>query len=177
VQLRREDAAGSAWNLVGFQTRMKHGEQTRVFRLIPGLEQARFLRLGVMHRNTYVDGPRALGPDLSLRARPGVRLAGQLVGVEGYLESAAMGLLAAWFAAAELAGRALPPPPETTMLGALLRYVTSSEQRPLQPMNANFGLLPPVERRAKRPLRRQLVHERALADLRGWLAATRRSAS
>lgn len=172
VQLRRENAAGDLWNLVGFQTRMTFGEQQRVLRLIPGLENAEFLRYGVIHRNTYIDGPRLLRPDLSLRARPGVRLAGQLIGVEGYLESTAMGLLAAWFTAAEAAGKKLDPPPETTFFGSLLRYVTGAETTPFAPMNANFGLLPPQpEIRGKR-VRKQRYHERGLADLQAWLQAS-----
>lgn len=172
VQLRRENAAGDLWNLVGFQTRMTFGEQRRVLRLIPGMENAEFLRYGVIHRNTYIDGPRLLRPDLSLRARPGIRLAGQLIGVEGYLESTAMGLLAAWFAAAEAAGKMLDPPPETTFFGALLRYVTGTETMPFAPMNANFGLLPPMpEIRGKR-VRKQRYHERGLADLQAWLRAS-----
>ena len=171
VQLRREDAEGRMWNLVGFQSRMRHGDQQRVLRLIPGLRNARFLRLGVIHRNTYVDGPRVLAPDLSLRAAPGVRLAGQLTGVEGYMESAAFGMLAAWFAAAEAAGRALPPPPPATMTGALLRYVTGAEASPLQPMNANFGLLPAPPARMRKTERKAAMHETAVAAMREYLTA------
>jgi methylenetetrahydrofolate--tRNA-(uracil-5-)-methyltransferase len=170
VQLRREDTAGELWNLVGFQTRMTFGAQQRVLRLIPGLARAKFARFGVIHRNTYVDGPRVLSPDLSLARRPGVRLAGQITGVEGYLESVAMGLLAALFTAGEILGRPAPPPPDTTMLGALLRYVTTSGHAPLQPMNANFGLLTAPAERMARQARKQWLHERALADLREWRA-------
>jgi len=173
VQLRREDAAGGAWNIVGFQTRMKHGEQRRVLRLIPGLENAEFLSFGVIHRNTYVDGPRVLAPDLSLRARPGVRLAGQLAGVEGYLESAAIGRLAAFFTLAEIFARPLPPLPPTTMLGALLRYITAAERQPIQPMNANFGLLPLPESGVPKKQRKEFYHRRALRDLDAWLAESR----
>jgi methylenetetrahydrofolate--tRNA-(uracil-5-)-methyltransferase len=173
VQMRREDAAGRMWNLVGFQTRMTHPAQRRVLQLIPGLESAEFLRFGVIHRNTYVDGPRALAGDLALLARPGVRLAGQLTGVEGYLESVAMGQLAARFTDAELAGRALSPPPPETMLGSLLRYVTEAEIAPIQPMNANFGLLPDPEQRLRKKERKLYYHERGLAALTPWLAASR----
>lgn len=173
VQLRREDVAGGTWNIVGFQTRMKHGEQQRVFRLIPGLEKAEFLRFGVIHRNTYVDGPRVLAADLSLRARPGVRLAGQLAGVEGYLESAAIGRLAAFFTLAELRGESAEPPPPTTMLGALVRYITTAERRPIQPMNANFGLLPFPEDKIPKKQRKEFYHQRALRDLSAWLAGGR----
>jgi methylenetetrahydrofolate--tRNA-(uracil-5-)-methyltransferase len=172
VQLRREDAAGRLWNPVGFQTRLRQGDQQRVLRLIPALRRAIFLRYGVMHRNTYVDGPRVLQPDLTLRGAPGVRLAGQLAGVEGYMESAACGMLAAWFAAAEAAGRALPPPPLATMTGALLHHVAVAAPAPLQPMNANFGLLPPLAERLRKPERRAAMHERALAAMRDYLDAS-----
>lgn len=172
VQLRREDAHGEAYNLVGFQTRMKWGDQQRVLRMIPGLANAEFLRLGVMHRNTYVDGPRVLDETLALRARPAVRLAGQMTGVEGYTESAACGLLAALFAVGAARGVAVEPPPETTMLGALYRHVTASPARPFQPMNAHLGLLPAPEgdpRRGKAE-RRAAKIERAARDAAAWVS-------
>ncbi len=170
AQLRREDAAGDLWNIIGFQTRMTWGAQRDVLRLLPGLQNARFQRLGVIHRNTYVDGPRVLDATLAFRSRPGVRLAGQITGVEGYLESTAMGLLAARFTAAELAGRTLPPLPPTTLIGALLAYITSAETQPIQPMNVTFGLLPPIAEIRGRAERKRLMHERSLADWRDWLA-------
>lgn len=172
VQLRREDSQGRMWNLVGCQTRMTFPAQQEVFRLVPGLAEARFLRHGVIHRNTFVDGPRVLTPTLALRGRTGVRLAGQIVGVEGYLESCAMGFLAALFTADEIAGRTMPAPPPTTMLGALLAYVTSAETQPIQPMNANFGLLPFPQQRMPKKDRKLFYHSRALEDLAPWLAAT-----
>lgn len=171
VQLRREDAHGEAYNLVGFQTRMKWGDQQRVLRMIPGLANAEFLRLGVMHRNTYVDGPRVLTPTLALAARPNVRLAGQITGVEGYTESAACGLLAALFAVAEARGVAIEPPPATTLMGALHGHVTASSARPYLPMNANLGILPGVEetsRRMGKAERRAAKVERAARDFEAW---------
>lgn len=170
VQLRREDVAGDAWNLVGFQTCMTFAAQREVLRLLPGLADLRLLRYGVIHRNTYLDGPRVLDATLSLRGRPGVRVAGQITGVEGYLESAAMGLLAARFAADELAGREPSLPPENSMIGALLHYVTAAEKEPIEPMNANFGLLPRPEGKMRRAARKQIMHEAALRELRHWLA-------
>ncbi|MCL4236552.1 MAG: methylenetetrahydrofolate--tRNA-(uracil(54)-C(5))-methyltransferase (FADH(2)-oxidizing) TrmFO, partial [Deltaproteobacteria bacterium] len=171
VQLRREDAHGEAYNLVGFQTRMKWGDQQRVLRMIPGLANAEFLRLGVMHRNTYVDGPRVLTPTLALAARPGVRLAGQITGVEGYSESAACGMLAALFAVAEARGIEIAPPPPTTLMGALHRHVTASPTRPYLPMNANLGILPGVEessRKMGKAERRAAKVERAARDFEEW---------
>ncbi|MBZ0274014.1 methylenetetrahydrofolate--tRNA-(uracil(54)-C(5))-methyltransferase (FADH(2)-oxidizing) TrmFO [bacterium] len=173
VQLRREDADGESWSIVGFQTRMKHGDQKRVLRMIPGLANAQFHRLGVIHRNTYVDGPRVLDETLRLRARPLVRLAGQITGVEGYLESGACGLLAGLFAAAQLRGVTIPAPGPATMLGALLRHVTASDARPFMPMNANFGLLPAIEGRAKKADRKAKKSERALSEGTAWAATVR----
>ncbi|MCB9476141.1 MAG: methylenetetrahydrofolate--tRNA-(uracil(54)-C(5))-methyltransferase (FADH(2)-oxidizing) TrmFO [Deltaproteobacteria bacterium] len=174
VQLRKEDADGEAYNLVGFQTRMKWGDQQRVLRMIPGLADAEFLRLGVIHRNTFVDGPRVLDATLRLNAKPNVRLAGQMTGVEGYTESAACGLMAGLFAAAEAKGIEIAPPPETTMIGALLRHVTASPTHPFQPMNANLGILPAIEipggKRVGKKERRAAKIERALADFRRWVA-------
>ena len=166
VQLRRENAAGSLYNLVGFQTHLKFGEQKRVFSMIPGLENAEFVRYGVMHRNTYIDSPRLLEADLSLKAQPSVFFAGQITGVEGYTESAVCGLVAGYNAAAKLIGK----PPLTfsplTMTGALLRYVTDPLTAPFAPMGANFGLLPPLPEHVRdKQLRCQQLADRALAAL------------
>lgn len=144
VQLRPENRALTAYNLVGFQTKLKYGEQSRIFRLIPALARAEFLRLGSIHRNTYVCGPRALRGDLSLKGHPGVYLAGQVTGVEGYLESAAGGMLAASFVLQRLRGQAHAAPPADTVLGALLRHVTGSNPDRYQPANAHFGLIDPT---------------------------------
>ncbi len=178
VQLRQDNALGTLYNLVGFQTKLRHGEQARVFRTIPGLEQAEFARLGGLHRNTFVNGPKVLDSVLRLKAQPRLRLAGQITGCEGYVESAALGLLAGRFAAAECLGRPLVPPPLTTALGALLGHVTGAGTiETYQPMNVNFGLFPPVPerdetgRRVKGRERKTLYSRRALADLAGWLAA------
>ncbi len=171
VQLRREDAAGERWNLVGFQTKLAYPEQERVFRLIPGLENARFHRLGSLHRNTYVDGPRLLDRYLRLRRYPWIQLAGQITGVEGYLESAAMGLWAGLNLALRLEGRTPDPPPPETAVGALVEHVAASPRRPFEPMNINFGLLPPLERRVrdKRKMR-EAKAARALEALEAWKA-------
>ncbi len=178
VQLRQDNALGTLYNLVGFQTKLRHGEQARVFRTIPGLEQAEFARLGGLHRNTFVNGPKVLDSVLRLRTQPRLRLAGQITGCEGYVESAALGLLAGRFAAAECLGRPLVPPPLTTALGALLGHVTGAGTiETYQPMNVNFGLFPPVPerdetgRRVKGRERKTLYSRRALADLAAWLAA------
>jgi methylenetetrahydrofolate--tRNA-(uracil-5-)-methyltransferase len=171
VQLRAEDGAGASFNLVGFQTRLLRPDQRRVFRMIPGLERARFLRYGSIHRNSYLDAPRLLGPGLTLRAEPRVRVAGQICGVEGYLESVAMGLVAGRLTAAELSGRDAPPPPRTTALGALVNHLLRprGEGERFEPSNITFGLLPPAPGRRRRE-RRQAARRRALADLEGWLA-------
>ncbi len=173
LQLRTENRFRTAFNLVGCQTRLAYPEQKRIFRLIPALAQAEFLRFGSIHRNSYLDAPRCLGPELELRARPQVRLAGLLTGVEGYIESCAMGLLAARFLAARLSGSVAAPPPATTALGSLLAYVTRPRApgERFQPTNINFGLLPPVEARANKADRRRLAVERATRDLGEWLAA------
>jgi methylenetetrahydrofolate--tRNA-(uracil-5-)-methyltransferase len=166
VQLRREDRAGSCFNLVGFQTRLKQGEQKRVFRMIPGLERAEFLRWGSVHRNTFVDSPRLLGTSLQLRANPRLFLAGQITGVEGYVESTAMGLLAGINAYRFAKGMPLVHPPGATAMGALVGYITGTESLPFQPMNINFGLFPPLEARGR--AKRGLLGERALEALRAW---------
>ena len=177
VQLRQDNALGSLYNMVGFQTKLKHGEQVGVFRLIPGLERAEFARLGGLHRNTFLNSPRLLDRQLRLKAEPRLRFAGQITGVEGYVESAAIGLLAGRFAGAERLGRSAQPPPATTALGALLGHITGgADAQSFQPMNVNFGLFPPVEesgRRKDRGDRKRRITSRALADLEGWLGARR----
>ena len=146
VQLRRDNALGTLYNLVGFQTKMKYGAQTDVFKTIPGLENARFARLGGIHRNTFLNSPTLLDNQMRLHSRPHIRFAGQITGVEGYVESSAMGLLAGRMAAAELAGRDLPPPPPETAMGALIHHITGgAEAKTFQPMNVNFGLFPPLD--------------------------------
>ena len=174
VQLRREDVAGTAWNLVGFQTRLTWPEQQRIFReFIPGLASAEFQRLGQVHRNTFVDAPRVLSPDQSLRARPDLFLAGQITGVEGYVESAGSGLLAARAVLDRLAGRPFRPPPATTALGALHRHVTGvahPEGLAFQPSNVVFALFPPLDgRRRGKGERKQAYAERARKDLKEWI--------
>ncbi len=166
VQLRRDNLAGTLYNLVGFQTNLRWGAQEQVFRLIPGLEHAEFVRLGVMHRNTYIDSPRLLRPTLQLRTHPQVFLAGQLTGVEGYLESAASGLLAGINAARYIKGKQPLVLPSTTALGALIQYITEPSHAPLQPMHVNFGLLPPLEQKIKsRRERNRALSARALAAI------------
>lgn len=175
VQLRQDNALGTLYNIVGFQTKLRHAEQVRVFRMIPGLERAEFARLGGLHRNTFVNSPKLLDPTLRLEARPSVRLAGQITGCEGYVESAAIGLLAGRFAAAERHGAAPVLPPATTALGALLGHITGGAcAETFQPMNVNFGLFPPLDGApGARPLRgrarKQALSARALEDLEGWL--------
>ncbi len=169
VQLRQEDRAGQMWNLVGFQTRLKVAEQQRVFRMIPGLERAEFLRYGSIHRNAYVNSPRALTAHLSAKDDPRLLFAGQLTGVEGYTESAATGILAGINLARLLAGEAPVVPPPTTMLGALYRYVHTADPVHFQPMNANFGLVEPLERPVRdKQRKKELLVERALADMDGF---------
>jgi methylenetetrahydrofolate--tRNA-(uracil-5-)-methyltransferase len=185
VQLRQDNALGTLWNMVGFQTKLKHGAQTEIFRTIPGLGRAVFARLGGLHRNTFLNSPKLLDGSLRLRAEPRLRFAGQITGVEGYVESAAIGLLAGRLAAAEILGRPLDPPPLTTALGALLAHVTGGHlaggQGSFQPMNINYGLLPPIELPARPPggkrlarsdrgrAKKRAVGERALADLEAWI--------
>jgi methylenetetrahydrofolate--tRNA-(uracil-5-)-methyltransferase len=175
VQLRQDNALGTLYNIVGFQTKLRHGEQTRIFRLIPGLERAEFARLGGLHRNTFLNSPKLLDNALRLKAMPRLRFAGQITGVEGYVESAAIGLLAGRFAAAERRGHAMVPPPPTTALGSLLRHITGgADAATFQPMNINFGLFPPladgVVTRANRGERKPMIARRALGDLDHWLA-------
>ncbi len=173
IQLRQDDASGSLWSMVGFQTRMRHGEQQRIFRSLPGLGEAEFVRLGTVHRNTFIDSPRCLNATLEARSLPGLFFAGQMTGVEGYVESAAIGLLAGCFAAAEHRGQELAVPPETTALGALHRHITGgADAETFQPMNVNFGLFPPLPiavLRRKGADRKKAHATRALADLGQWL--------
>lgn len=181
IQLRQDNALGTLYNIVGFQTKLKHGEQTRIFRTIPGLERVEFARLGGLHRNTFLNSPKLLDGSMRLKRAPRLRFAGQVTGVEGYVESAAMGLLAGRFAAAERLGRLPSPPPRTTALGALLAHITGdANAETFQPMNVNFGLFPPVEigtddtgkrprGKAKGPARKRAYTSRALRDLDAWL--------
>jgi methylenetetrahydrofolate--tRNA-(uracil-5-)-methyltransferase len=172
VQLRAENAAATAYNLVGFQTNLIFGEQERVFRLIPGLQDAQFLRYGVMHRNTFVDAPRLLDDTLALRSAPHVRLAGQITGTEGYAEAAMSGLLAGLNTWAELAGTESIVLPQTTAFGALVAYATDQATEPYQPMHVNFGLVPALPARVRGKHERYAAYAtRARADLSAWLAA------
>ena len=184
VQLRQDNALGTLWNMVGFQTKLKHGAQTEIFRMIPGLEKAVFARLGGLHRNTFLNSPRLLDRSLRLKAQPRLRFAGQVTGVEGYVESAAMGLLAGRLAAAERLGMPLEAPPGTTAMGALVNHITGGHidggRGSFQPMNINYGLMPPVEApkrdadgrwlgaKVRTRGRKLAMGERALADLSAW---------
>jgi methylenetetrahydrofolate--tRNA-(uracil-5-)-methyltransferase len=200
VQLRQDNALGTLWNMVGFQTKLKHAEQVRIFRMIPGLAHAEFARLGGLHRNTFLNSPKLLDASLRLKVQRRLRFAGQITGVEGYVESAAIGLLAGRFAATERLGRSLQTPPATTALGALIAHITGghivheeadpdgesagAKPRSFQPMNINYGLLPPIEvperdadgRRIKGKdksfARKRAASHRALADLGKWLNAS-----
>jgi methylenetetrahydrofolate--tRNA-(uracil-5-)-methyltransferase len=172
VQLRQDNRLGTLWNMVGFQTKLKHTEQARIFRTIPGLAKAEFARLGGLHRNTFINSPRLLDGELRLKSRPHLRFAGQVTGVEGYVESAAIGLLAGRFAATELLGHAVVLPPPTTAFGALLGHITGgADAKTFQPMNVNFGLFPEFPKSAKirGKDRKQAMSRRALDDLAGWL--------
>ena len=194
VQLRQDNALGTLYNMVGFQTKLKHAEQKRVFRMIPGLEGAEFARLGGLHRNTYINSPRLLDPLLRLKADPRIRFAGQITGCEGYVESAAIGLVVGRIAAAERLGAAFSPPPPTTALGALIGHLTGGHietidagPRSFQPMNVNFGLFPPLTEAVTSPegrrlrgadkaaARKRALTARAKRDLEAWLANPGRS--
>ena len=168
VQLRREDKAGQMWNLVGFQTRLRIPEQQKVFRGIPGLGHAEFLRYGSIHRNSYLNSPAALGPGLTARDDASLFFAGQLTGVEGYTESLGTGLLAGINLARRLEGKPVAVPPPTTMLGGLYRYLREADPKHFQPMNANFGLLEPLERKIKKDRKKELLVARARADFAAW---------
>lgn len=170
VQLRQDNALGTLYNLVGFQTKMKHSDQSRVFKMIPGLENARFARLGGIHRNTFLNSPRLLDGQLRLKADPRLRFAGQITGVEGYVESAAIGLLAGRFAAAERLSGEFRPPPPVTALGGLLNHITGgADAATFQPMNVNFGLFPPLETKMRGRDRRRAMSQRALDEIDAWL--------
>src|SRR5690606_19324930 len=195
VQLRQDNALGTLFNMVGLQTKLRHGAQADVFRCIPGLENAEFARLGGLHRDTFLDSPRLLDPTLRLNADPRLRFAGQITGCEGYVESAAMGLIAGRFAAAERLGMPADPPPPTTAFGALLNHITGGHiladdepgKRSFQPMNINFGLFPPVEvpkadnrrlrGKEKALAKKRAITARALADCRRWLGIETRAAA
>ena len=173
VQLRRDNKLGTLYNIVGFQTKMKYGAQTDVFRMIPGLHDASFARLGGIHRNTFINSPTLLDDRMRLKSRPNIRFAGQITGVEGYVESAAMGLLAGRMAAAELLGRDLAPPPPETAMGALITHITGgAEAKTFQPMNVNFGLFPPIDAKGGRRGRKdryKAYTDRAKEAFAGWL--------
>jgi methylenetetrahydrofolate--tRNA-(uracil-5-)-methyltransferase len=170
VQLRQDNALGTLWNMVGFQTKLKHGEQVRIFRTIPGLEQAEFARLGGIHRNSFINSPRLLDQQLRLKSKPNIRFAGQITGCEGYVESAAVGIFAARSAAAELRGEMLDPPPVETALGALLGHITGgADAETFQPMNVNFGLMPPLPERFRKADRKQAYTDRARTAFAAWL--------
>jgi methylenetetrahydrofolate--tRNA-(uracil-5-)-methyltransferase len=171
VQLRQDNKQGSLWNMVGFQTKMKHGAQVELFRTIPGLENAEFARLGGLHRNTFIRSPILLDRQLRLKSAPHIRFAGQITGCEGYVESAAVGLMAGIMATHELAGRAFSAPPPTTAFGALLGHITGdAEAESYQPMNINFGLFPPPEGKVHKKERKAFLTGRARADLANWMA-------
>jgi len=174
VQLRRDNALGTLYNIVGFQTKMKYGAQTDVFRMIPGLYGASFARLGGIHRNTFINSPTLLDANMRLRSRPNIRFAGQITGVEGYVESAAMGLLAGRMAAAELTGGDLLPPPPETAMGALVTHITGgADAKTFQPMNVNFGLFPPIDAKGGRRGRKdryKAYTDRAKSLFSEWLA-------
>ena len=173
VQLRRDNKLGTLYNIVGFQTKMKYGAQTSVLKTIPGIEDASFARLGGIHRNTFLNSPTLLDDQMRLKSQPHIRFAGQITGVEGYVESAAMGLLAGRMAAAEILGETLPAVPDTTAMGALLTHITGgAEAKTFQPMNVNFGLFPPVDAkggRRNRKTRYKIYTDRAKADWAEWL--------
>ena len=175
VQLRRDNKLGTLYNIVGFQTKMKYGAQTAVFKMIPGLETASFARLGGIHRNTFLNSPTLLDDQMRLKSRPNIRFAGQVTGVEGYVESAAMGLLAGRMAAAEMLGRTLPPPPPETAMGALVTHITGgAEAKTFQPMNVNFGLFPPIDAKGGRRGRKdryKAYTDRAKDAFQAWLSA------
>ena len=176
VQLRRDNKLGTLLNIVGFQTKMKYGAQADVLKMIPGLENARFARLGGIHRNTFLNSPTLLDDQMRLKSRPNIRFAGQVTGVEGYVESSAMGLLAGRLAAAELMGRDMGPPPGTTAMGALIHHITGgAEAKTFQPMNVNFGLFPPLDGmrggRKGRKERYKGYTDRAKEDFTSWLGA------
>lgn len=169
VQLRRENLAATLYNMVGFQTKLTWPEQRRIFRTIPGLAEAEFVRYGSIHRNTFINSPALLAKTLQLHGKAGIFFAGQITGVEGYVESSAMGLLAGLSAHAHLSGRILPPLPETTAIGALVNYITKTDKKTFQPMNVNFGIFPSLPVKTTKKLRGSNYSARALTDLEQWL--------
>ncbi|UTW53810.1 methylenetetrahydrofolate--tRNA-(uracil(54)-C(5))-methyltransferase (FADH(2)-oxidizing) TrmFO [Kordiimonas sp. SCSIO 12610] len=170
VQLRQDNKLGTLYNMVGFQTKLKYGEQKRIFQTIPGLESAEFARLGGLHRNTFINSPIVLDNELRMKADPRLRFAGQVTGVEGYVESAAVGLMAGRLAAYERLGKNMPLPPNTTAFGALISHITGgADAKTFQPMNVNFGLFPPLAQRTKKRERKPAMSKRALADLQAWM--------
>ena len=169
VQLRQDDREGRLFNMVGFQTKMTYPEQRRVLRMIPGLEHAEFVRLGSLHRNTFIDSPRLLRPTLQLHLRDDLFLAGQMIGVEGYVESAAAGLLAGINAARWLDGKPCLVPPPITALGSLIAYITDVSRQDFQPMNANYGLMPPLAGRVHKRLKKTAMGTRALSAIGDWI--------
>ncbi|WP_374764605.1 methylenetetrahydrofolate--tRNA-(uracil(54)-C(5))-methyltransferase (FADH(2)-oxidizing) TrmFO [Yunchengibacter salinarum] len=172
VQLRQDNKLGTLYNMVGFQTKLRYGVQAETFRMLPGLEKARFARLGGLHRNTFINSPRVLDGQLRMKADPRLRFAGQITGVEGYVESAAVGLITGRMAAAERLGRQLPPLPKTTALGALVSHITGgADAKTFQPMNVNFGLFPPLEGKVKKKERKPAMSQRARAALEEWVMA------
>ena len=181
VQLRRDNALGTLYNIVGFQTKMKYGAQTAVFRMIPGLENAEFARLGGIHRNTFINSPTLLDAQMRLKSRPNIRFAGQITGVEGYVESAAMGLLAGRLAVAELTGQRLEAPPPETAMGALITHITGgADAKTFQPMNVNFGLFPPIDAKGGRRGRKdryKAYTDRAKAAFLAWLGQAKADAA
>ena len=178
VQLRQDNKLGTLYNIVGFQTKLKWGEQKRIFNMIPGLEDCEFARLGGIHRNTFINSPKLLDRELRFKPMPHIRFAGQVTGVEGYVESAACGLMAGRFAAAELLGSELGQPPATTALGALIEHITGgAESSSFQPMNVNFGLFPPLEGKMKKADRPRAYTSRALTDLNQWIALDQQKAA
>ncbi|MEO6361556.1 MAG: methylenetetrahydrofolate--tRNA-(uracil(54)-C(5))-methyltransferase (FADH(2)-oxidizing) TrmFO [Sphingomicrobium sp.] len=172
VQLRQDNALGTLFNMVGFQTKLKHAEQVRIFRTIPGLENAEFARLGGIHRNSFINSPRLLDGELRLKSKPNIRFAGQITGCEGYVESASIGLMAALFAAADITGQCLSSPPVETALGALLHHITGGADADcFQPMNINFGLMPPLDGpKSKKADRKKMYTGRARVALAEWFA-------
>ncbi|QLC24200.1 methylenetetrahydrofolate--tRNA-(uracil(54)-C(5))-methyltransferase (FADH(2)-oxidizing) TrmFO [Parasphingopyxis algicola] len=178
VQLRQDNALGTLWNMVGFQTKLKHGAQVELFRTIPGLEKAEFARLGGLHRNTFINSPKLLDSEMRLKSAPHIRFAGQITGCEGYVESSAVGLMVGRYSAAELRGETLAPPPPETALGALLGHISGgADARDYQPMNVNFGLFPPFAERVHKKQRKEAMTFRARTAMADWLGQIDRKAA
>lgn len=178
VQLRQDNALGTLWNMVGFQTKMKHGAQVELLRTIPGLEKAEFARLGGLHRNTFINSPKLLDSEMRLKSAPHVRFAGQITGCEGYVESSAVGLMVGRYAAAEMRGQTLQAPPAETAIGALLSHITGgADARDYQPMNVNFGLFPPLAEKVHKKQRKEAMTSRARAAMAEWVGTIDRKAA